>query len=143
MNDRQKLAYMKTAEVWANQSYAKKLKVGAIAVKRNSIISIGYNGTPEGWPNECEDIIGFNADGTPILKTKPEVIHAELNCISKLAKSTESGENAELFITHAPCEECAKSIIQTGIICVYYRHDYKSSSGLNFLTKSNIPYYKI
>lgn len=138
MNDRQKIAFSKVAQIFADLSYANKLKVGAIMVKDNRIISIGYNGTPSGWDNECEDIVGYDHDGTPILKTKPEVLHAEINCIAKLAKSNESGADATMFITHSPCIECAKAIKQAGITLVYYQHEFKNSAGIDFLEACGI-----
>jgi len=122
-------AYMECAEVFAKLSTAKKLQVGAIIVKDQRIISIGYNGTPEGWCNVCEDEHN---------KTKPEVIHSEMNCINKLARSTESGENSTMFITHSPCMECAKSIYGAGIKEVYFKNFYRDDSGIIFLKKCGI-----
>lgn len=130
MKEKFKRYYMEIAESTARLSSAKRLQVGAIAVKDNRIISVGYNGTPSGWDNTCEDII--NGD----LVTKPYVIHAEMNCIAKLARSTESGENATMFITHAPCVECAKLIYQSGVSKVYYKNRYRSESGINFLNRT-------
>jgi dCMP deaminase len=126
-------AYMKVAETFANLSTAKRLQVGAIVVKDDRIISIGYNGMPSGWDNVCEH------EG----KTKPEVLHAESNAIAKLAKSPESGEGASIFITHSPCIDCAKLIYQSGIATVYYKNDYRSTQGIEFLNKSNIEVVKI
>jgi len=128
-----KLAYMKTAETFAELSYAKRLHVGAIVVKDDRIISIGYNGMPAGWDNNCEEVL---EDGT--LKTKPEVLHAETNAIAKLARSNESGLNADLFVTHAPCLDCAKLIYQSGIGRVFYRTAYRDSAGVDFLKASLI-----
>ena len=135
-------AYMKTAEVFAELSTARRLHVGAIIVKDNRIVSIGYNGMPSGWDNNCEDIVTptlpyLQGDG-PTLKTKPEVLHAETNAIAKLAKSTESGDGATMFITHAPCLDCAKLIYQSGIKSVYYRNTYRNTDGVDFLNKCNI-----
>lgn len=130
---------MKTAEVFAELSHAKRLHVGAIIVKNDRIISIGYNGMPAGWDNDCEDEI-YDEDGFHItLKTKPEVLHAESNAIAKLARSNESGEGAAIFITHSPCLDCSKLIYQSGIKQVFYRDGYRDSSGINFLEKSKIP----
>lgn len=129
---------MKTAETFAELSHARRLHVGAIVVKDDRIISIGYNGMPAGWDNNCEDEIRYpDAEGVT-LKTKPEVLHAESNCISKLAKSNESGLDASMFITHAPCLDCAKLIFQSGIRSVVYRDSYRDTSGVEFLTKSGI-----
>lgn len=129
-------AHMRTAENYAQLSCAKRLQVGAIVVKNDRIISIGYNGTPAGWDNECEysrtDDVGTS------FVTKPEVIHAEANAIAKLARSNESGEGASMFITHAPCLECAKMIYTSGITTVYYKHLYRSSDGLDFLKKCGV-----
>lgn len=122
-------AHMKAAEVYASLSSAKRLKVGAVIVKDNRIISIGYNGTPSGWDNNCED-----ADG----QTKAEVIHAEANAILKLAASHESGTDSSIFITHAPCLACSKMIKGAGIKEVYYKNPYREKSGIEFLLFSNI-----
>ena len=130
-------AYMKTAEVFAGLSSARRLHVGAIVVKDDRIISIGYNGMPSGWDNNCENIVGYDTKG-PVLKTKPEVLHAETNAIAKLAKSTESGLGATMFITHAPCLDCAKLIYQSGIGSVLYRNSYRNTDGVTFLEKSGV-----
>ena len=130
-------AYMKTAETFAELSHARRLHVGAIVVKDDRIISIGYNGMPSGWDNNCEDAVQ-HSDDTVTLKTKPEVLHAETNAIAKLAKSNESGLDASLFVTHAPCMDCAKLIYQSGISNVYYRNSYRESTGLDFLKKSGV-----
>jgi dCMP deaminase len=131
-------AYMKTAETFAELSHARRLHVGAIVVKDDRIISIGYNGMPAGWDNDCEDQT-YDEDGFHItLKTKPEVLHAETNAIAKLAKSNESGMGATMFITHAPCLDCAKLIYQSGIGSVLYRDAYRDTSGVTFLERSGI-----
>ena len=131
-------AYMDVAERFAELSSARRLHVGAIVVKDDRIISIGYNGMPSGWDNNCEDEIRYpDAEGVT-LKTKPEVLHAETNCIAKLAKSNESGMGATMFITHAPCLDCAKLIYQSGIGSVLYRDTYRDTSGITFLEKSGI-----
>lgn len=139
-------AYMEVAKIFANLSTAKRLQVGAIVVKDDRIISIGYNGMPSGWDNCCEepavDVVGIAKDGKnivePYLKTKPEVLHAESNAIAKLAKSPESGEGASIFITHSPCIDCAKLIYQSGITTVYYEESYRSTQGVEFLERSGI-----
>jgi len=128
---------MKTAETFAELSHARRLHVGAIVVKDDRIISIGYNGMPAGWDNNCEDTIQ-HSDDTVTLKTKPEVLHAETNAIAKLAKSNESGLGATMFITHAPCLDCAKLIYQSGIGSVLYRNTYRDTSGITFLERSGI-----
>lgn len=164
MKSKFKNAYMKTAEIFAELSHAKRLHVGAIVVKDDRIISIGYNGMPAGWDNDCEykeymsrDAGGWlnpdeieqrwqylEEDGTRYaLKTKPEVLHAETNAISKLAKSTESGDGAAIFITHSPCLDCAKLIYQSGINSVYYRNSYRNDDGIEFLKKSGVNVEKL
>jgi dCMP deaminase len=163
-------AYMKVAHTFAELSSAKILKVGAIIVKDDRIISIGYNGTPEGWDNTCEYKEFMNSesglqlateemkekwpfeetsdeDGSYIgryrLVTKPEVMHAERNALDKLAKGSESGAGATIFVTHAPCMECAKSIYGAGIKTVFYKETYKTLAGLDFLKKCNIKVVKL
>jgi dCMP deaminase len=124
------LYYAEIANMTANLSTANKLKVGCVITKDNRILSIGYNGTPSGWSNECEE------DG----KTKPEVLHAEANALMKLCRSTESSDGATLYVTHYPCIECAKLIYQSGIKEVYYINDYEASkgSGKEFLFKAGV-----
>jgi len=151
-------AYMKTAETFAECSTAKRLHVGAIVVKDDRIISIGYNGMPSGWDNDCENKVYANEwsinnneweyqeedSGHPYnLKTKPEVLHAETNSIAKLAKSNESGLGATMFITHAPCLDCAKLVYQSGINTVYYRNSYRDEIGIQFLEKAGVKIGKI
>jgi len=158
-------AYMDVAKTFAELSHARRLHVGAIVVKDDRIISIGYNGMPAGWDNDCENVEWcsaggwlsaeeieegwpyegsyLDADGNTMqgryrLKTKPEVLHAETNAIAKLAKSTESGDGADLFVTHAPCIECAKLIYQSGIHRVFYGKAYRDDSGIKFLEKSGV-----
>jgi dCMP deaminase len=130
-------AYMKTARVFAELSTAKRKQVGAVIVKDNRIISIGYNGMPSGWDNNCE-YLEHRIAQEPLLKTKPEVLHAESNAIAKLAKSTESGDGASMFITCSPCIECAKMIFQSGIKEVFYSEDYREDTGIVFLNKCGI-----
>lgn len=159
-------AYMKTAETFAECSTARRLHVGAIVVKEDRIISIGYNGMPSGWDNNCEDKEYMSSDAGGWLSaeeikeqwpneeqqypkeaniwrrykltTKPEVLHAETNAIAKLAKSNESGMGATMFITHAPCLDCAKLIYQSGISSVLYRNSYRDTNGVEFLKQSKI-----
>ena len=162
--------YMDWAERTAKLSHAKRLQVGAVIVKDDTVISYGYNGMPAGWDNDCENkewcsaggwlsaeeiIEGWPYEGTYLdadgnemqgryrLKTKPEVLHAESNSIAKLAKSTNSGLGATMFISHAPCMECAKLIYQSGISHVLYRNAYRDTSGVEFLTKSGIEVNKV
>jgi dCMP deaminase len=135
-------AFMDTAERFAQLSSAKRLKVGSVVVKDNRIISIGYNGMPSGWTNDCENVIQ-HSDDTVSLVTKVEVIHAEANSVMKLARDGESGAGAVLFCTHAPCIDCAKLIYGAGINSVYYRNSYKNEDGLNFLAKCNIELNKV
>lgn len=117
----------------AELSSARRLQVGAIIVRDDRIISIGFNGTPAGWDNNCET---ESEDGT--LTTRPEVLHAEMNALMKLARSHESGNGADLFITHSPCMECAKGIYQAGIRRVYYGTQYRSDQGVRFLKQCDI-----
>ena len=121
----------------AKMSHARRLQVGAVIVKDDRVISMGYNGMPAGWENNCEST---QEDGT--LKTRPEVLHAESNAIAKLAKSNDSGLGADLFITHAPCMECSKLIFQSGISRVYYNQDYRDDSGIKFLKQSGVEVVK-
>jgi dCMP deaminase len=130
-------AFMDTADRFAQLSSAKRLQVGAVVVKDNRIISIGYNGMPAGWTNECENFVQ-HSDDTVTTVTKDEVIHAEANAISKLARSNDSGLGATMFITHAPCVHCAKLIYGAGIEHVYFRESYRDTLGLDFLDKCKI-----
>lgn len=144
MRDRMKEFYMSLATECSKMSRAKRLQVGAIIVKNNNVISFSWNGTPAGWDNNCEDEIiqtyaGFEGAISNIkLKTKPETIHAEANSIMKLARSNESGKGATMFLTHAPCIDCAKLIYGSGIIKVFYKNEYRDQSGVEFLKKCNV-----
>jgi len=163
-------AHKASAEVYAKLSSAKRLNVGCVIVKDNTIIGIGYNGMPSGWTNECEnkDYMSVDAGGwlnpdeiekrwpfkeevkgdeEPLeytytrryaLKTKPEVLHAENNANAKVSRSTNPSESATLFVTHAPCLDCAKLIYQSGINSVYYRNTYRDESGVNFLKQCGV-----
>ncbi len=161
--------YMDWAKRTAELSHAQRLHVGAVIVKDDTVISYGYNGMPAGWDNNCEDReymdrgAGGWLDPDEIeerwpfeefnpefdfsrryrLKTKPEVLHAESNAIAKLAKSTNSGLGADLFVTHSPCMECSKLIYQSGIRRVFYAEDYRDDTGLNFLAKSGVEVNKV
>ena len=121
--------YIRMASIWAENSYCQRRKVGALIVKDKMIISDGYNGTPSGFENICEDETG---------KTKPYVLHAEANAITKVAKSNNSSEGSTLYVTSSPCIECAKLIIQSGIRRVVYCDDYHSNDGLNLLQRVGI-----
>ena len=171
MREKFRNAYMKVAETFAALSTAQRLHVGAIIVKDDRIISVGYNGTPSGWDNNCEDKEYMSVDAGGwldaedieecwpyseqqlpkednvwrrySLKTKPEVLHAEQNAIAKLAKSTESGDGASMFITHAPCIDCAKLVYQSGISSVYYRNHYRNADGIQFLEKAGVKVEKL
>ena len=131
-------AHIKVANVYAELSTAERLQVGCVIVKDNTIIGIGYNGMPSGWDNVCEEVKYTDFTGTKVSKSKPEVLHAETNAIAKVSRSNNSTENADLFVTHAPCLECAKLIYQSGIKSVYYRDTYRSDEGIKFLQKCNV-----
>jgi dCMP deaminase len=167
--------YMDWAKRCAELSHAKRLHVGAVIVKDDTVISYGYNGMPAGWDNDCEDkdymssdaggwlspdeiyeqwpfeetvVVAndnesFETEARYCLKTKPEVLHAETNSLAKIARSTNSSEGAALFVTHAPCLDCAKIIHQAGINSVYYRNTYRSTEGIDFLEKCNINVKKV
>ena len=162
--------YMDWANRTAHLSHAKRLQVGAVIVKDDSVISYGYNGMPAGWDNNCEDKEWMDRgaggwldpeeieerwpfeetsdlDGEYIgryrLKTKPEVLHAESNAIAKLARSSQGGRDADIFITHAPCLNCAKLIYQSGISSVFYRNSYRDVAGIEFLEKSGVEVRKV
>jgi dCMP deaminase len=122
-------SYLEMAAVWGKNSYCKRRQVGAIIVKDRMIISDGYNGTPSGFENVCEDDQGL---------TKPYVLHAEANAITKVAKSNNSSEGATLYITTSPCMECAKLIIQAGIIRVVYSTQYRITDGIDLLRRAGI-----
>ena len=121
--------YLKMAEIWAHNSYCKRRKVGALIVKDKMIISDGYNGTPSGFENVCEDEEN---------KTKPYVLHAEANAITKVAKSNNSSEGATLYVTSSPCIECSKLIIQAGIKRVVFTENYRLEDGINLLKRAGI-----
>ena len=150
-------AHMQAASVYAQLSTAQRLQVGCVIVKDNTIIGIGYNGMPSGWNNNCEEVHvilkedchetvefmirnGYReaAHSWVKLTSKPEVLHAETNAIAKVSRSTNSSEGASIFITHAPCLECAKIIYQAGIKEVYYQHNYRSMAGIEFLKQCDI-----
>ena len=126
--------YLEMAEIWAHNSYCKRRQVGALIVKDRMIISDGYNGTPSGFENICEDENGV---------TKPYVLHAEANAITKVAKSGNSSEGATLYVTASPCLECSKLIIQSGIKRVVYRDEYRLTDGTDLLRKAGITVEKI
>jgi dCMP deaminase len=126
--------YLEMAAVWAKNSYCKRRQVGAIIVKDNMIISDGFNGTPSGFENICED---ENGD------TKPYVLHAEANAITKVARSNNSSDGSTLYITSSPCVECAKLIIQAGIKRVVFSDNYRISDGIELLKRANIEIVQI
>jgi len=156
--------YMDWAKRVSELSHANRLHVGAVIVKKDTVISYGYNGMPAGWDNNCEDqewmdddaggwlspeeveeqwpYVNFNEEAEETyryrLKTKPEVLHAESNAIAKLARSNNSGEDADIFITHSPCLECAKLIYQSGIKRVWFSQKYRDNNGIAFLEKSGL-----
>lgn len=121
--------YLRMARIWAENSYCKRRQVGALLVKNNMIISDGYNGTPTGFENDCE---------SPDNTSKPYVLHAEANAISKVAKSHNSSDGSTLYVTASPCIECAKLIIQSGIKRVVYAEEYRITDGLDLLRRAGI-----
>lgn len=123
------LRYLRMARIWAKNSYCKRRQVGALVVKDKMIISDGYNGTPSGFENICEDENNL---------TKPYVLHAEANAITKLARSSNNSDRATLYVTAAPCLECSKLIIQAGIKRVVYGETYRLEDGINLLRRANI-----
>lgn len=137
--------YMDIANLISRQSQAVRLKVGCICVKGDQIISMGYNGTPSGWDNSCEEEITqtYETHTESFLVTKPEVLHAEANCIGKLCQSTISAKDSTLYCTHAPCMECAKNIYAAGINRVVYSNPYKNDHGVQFLIKCNVQVNKM
>ena len=126
-------SYLEMAEIWAQNSYCTRRTVGALLVKDRMIISDGYNGTPSGFENICEE------DGV----TKPYVLHAEANAITKVAKSGNSSEGATLYVTASPCMECSKLIIQSGIKRVVYRDEYRITDGIDLLRRAGIEVEKV
>ncbi|MCQ2187820.1 MAG: dCMP deaminase family protein [Bacteroidales bacterium] len=126
--------YIEMAAIWAKNSYCKRRQVGALLVKDKMIISDGYNGTPSGFENVCEDENGV---------TKPYVLHAEANAISKVAQSGNSSQGATLYVTASPCIECAKLIIQSGIKRVVYRDEYRLTDGVDLLRRAGIEVEKV
>ena len=126
--------YLEMAAIWAKNSYCKRRQVGALIVKDKMIISDGYNGTPSGFENVCEDETGA---------TKPYVLHAEANAISKVAKSGNSSEDSTLYVTASPCIECSKLIIQAGIKRVVYRDEYRLTDGVDLLRRAGIEVEKV
>lgn len=154
--------YMDLAERVAKMSYATRLQVGSVLVKDNNIISFGWNGMPSGWDNNCEEILyvlknecyhtelqmkenGYSetAHGWTKKRSKREVLHSEANCLMKVSRSTNSSDGAALFVTHAPCLDCAKIIHQAGITEVYYKNTYRTEEGIYFLKKCGIQVYKV
>ena len=123
------LRYLRMARIWAENSYCERRKVGALIVKDKMIISDGYNGTPAGFENVCEDENHL---------TKPYVLHAEANAITKIARSGNNSEGATLYVTDAPCSECSKLIIQSGITKVFYARQYRLTDGIDLLQRAGI-----
>lgn len=133
------ITYLKMAQEWGQLSKAKRKKVGCLIVKDGQIISDGYNGTPAGYSNECEFINeNFLPQAKNKLETKPEVLHAESNALMKLAKSTNSSKGSTIYLTMSPCFECAKLIIQAGVVRVVYSETYRNLEGVGFLHSNNI-----
>ena len=127
-------AYMKMALEWAKLSHCTRKKVGAILVKEGMIISDGYNGTPTGFPNDCEDAQGA---------THWYVLHAEANAIMKVARSTNNAREATLYLTHSPCKDCSKLVLQAGIKRLVYRETYKDTAGLSLLKEGGVDVHQL
>jgi len=143
MITRYDLVYMKMASEWGQLSNARRKKVGALLVKNYTIIADGYNGTPSGFENECENPL-FDADGNFLdYETKWYVLHAESNALAKVAKSTQSSEGSTLYVTMSPCRECSKLILQAGIKRVVYSESYRDSAGLDLLKKAGVDVVQI
>ena len=150
MKDKFISLYCDVAERVSQLSHAQRLKVGAVIVKDDRILSYGYNGMPSGFDNVCETEVFVEIDGIVMMNipenrelvTKSEVVHAEMNAIAKVAKHTDSCEGASIFITHSPCVECAKLILQSGISRVYYVNSYRSSAGIELLKKGDVEVIK-
>ena len=146
MDDRFVQFYLEVADRVSQLSRARRLQVGSVIVKDHRILSYGYNGTPAGFDNNCEDEVVIEINGVAMmdipenreLKTKPEVIHSEINAILKVAKSHDSTEDATMFLTHSPCMECAKAILQSGIKKLYFRIDYRSHEGVELLRRGGV-----
>ena len=128
------LRYLRMAEIWSENSYCTRRKVGALVVKDKMIISDGYNGTPSGFENVCEDENNV---------TKPYVLHAEANAITKLARSSNNSDGATLYVTDAPCIECSKLIIQSGIKRVIYSRSYRMTDGIDLLRRAGIEVFQL
>lgn len=141
------IAHMESARTYSKLSSARRLQVGCVIVKDNRIISIGYNGMPSGWDNNCEyaikEMTVLGDEQILDWKTKPEVLHAETNALAKVARSSESAEGATLYVTHAPCLDCAKLIYQSGINKVVYNNEYRCTDGIEFLSKCSIEVHKL
>lgn len=135
--------YMDMAKTWSRLSYAKRLKVGAIIVKNGSIISDGYNGTPSGFENDCEEVVNDETGNFIGYRTKWYVLHAEANAILKVAKSTQSCDGSTLYITTSPCGECSKLVLQAGIKRLVYEEEYRDTTGLDLLRRAGVEIKKI
>ena len=143
MITRYDIVYMKMASEWGQLSNARRKKVGALLVKNNTIIADGYNGTPSGFENECENPV-FDEEGNFLnYETKWYVLHAESNALAKVAKSTQSSEGSTLYVTMSPCRECSKLILQAGIKRVVYSESYRDSAGLDLLKKAGVDVVQI
>lgn len=140
------LAHLESAKAYSKLSHARRLKVGAVLVRDDRIISVGYNGTPSGRDNNCEIVIMRTLDGPFVekeLKTKPEVCHAEMNVIAFAAKYGVATNNCSMIVTHSPCFECSKLMIQAGIKEVYYENEYRIKDGINFLKECDVNVQRI
>jgi dCMP deaminase len=143
MVTRYDIVYMRMAMEWGKLSNARRKKVGALLVKSNTIIADGYNGTPSGFENECENPIFDEAGEFKDYETKWYVLHAESNALAKVAKSTQSSDGSTLYVTLSPCRECSKLILQSGIKRLVYAEPYRDSAGLDFLKKAGVDVVQI
>lgn len=135
-------AHLKAAKAYAELSHAKRLQVGAVLIRDDRIISVGYNGMPSGMDNNCEYIVQ-SPSGNEVVHTKPEVVHAEMNAIAFAAKAGVSTEGCTMVVTHSPCFECSKLLMQSGVKHIYYETEYRLTDSLEFLKKGGIEVKKI
>lgn len=135
-------AHLKSAKAYAELSHAKRLQVGAVLVKDDRIVSIGYNGMPSGMDNDCEYVV-INPRGNEVIHTKPEVVHAEMNAIAFAAKNGVATNGCSMVVTHSPCFECSKLLLQAGVKEILYEEEYRLTASLKFLQEGGVEVKKI